>query len=213
MSRDMRGGGMLGAQRVLALVVALMLSSAGASAQHAHSTQHGMAKDTPSDVVNVAAHRYFSDVPLVDQEGRQQRLYSDLMRGKTVVMTSFFTSCTATCPLVMSTFAALQAELGERLGRDVHLLLISVDPDTDTPARVKEYAERFGARPGWYLLTGASADVALALRKFGHPTAPKEAHLGQVAVGNDRTGLWKKMRSLPAAGELVVTVRSVLDDR
>jgi protein SCO1/2 len=188
---------------VLALVLAVAIAVAAPPPGPA---------STP-DAGNVAAHRYFTDVSLVDQDGRRHQLYSDLMRGKTVVMTSFYTSCTATCPLVMSAMAALQADLGERLGRDVHLLLITTDPETDTPERLSEYAKRFGARPGWYLLTGTSADVALALRKFGHPTAPREAHLSQVAIGNDRTGLWKKMRSIGKPGDLAALVRGVLDNR
>jgi len=160
-----------------------------------------------------AAHHYFTDVELIDQDGKPRRLYSDLLAGKTVVVDSFFTSCTGSCPAVAATLARIQAALGDRLGRDVVLLSLSVDPQTDTPARLKEYAGRLGARPGWYFLTGSKQNVDLALRKLGQYSERKEDHTNLLIVGNERTGLWKKVFGLAKPEEVLAIVQGVLDDR
>jgi protein SCO1 len=160
-----------------------------------------------------AAHHYFTDVELIDQDGKPHRLYSDLLAGKTVIVDSFFSRCTGSCPAVAATLARVQAALGDRLGRDVVLLSLSVDPQTDTPARLKEYAARLGAKPGWYFLTGSKQNVDLALRKLGQYSERKEDHTNLLIVGNERTGLWKKVFGLAKPEEVLAIVQGVLDDR
>ena len=83
----------------------------------------GRRAEAPEPDPDSPARRYFTDVPLVDQDGKAERLYTDLIRGKVVVIHVFFASCKNTCPMMMSTFQKLQDHLGDRLGRDVHLLL------------------------------------------------------------------------------------------
>ena len=158
-----------------------------------------------------ANRRYFTDVELIDQHGRPQRLYSDLLAGKTVVVGTFFTSCTGTCPAAAN-MAGIQERLGDRLGRDIVLLLLTVDPQTDTPARLEEYAARLGARSGWFFLTGSKQNVDLALHKLGLYSEPKGDHTSFLIVGNDRTGLWKKIHGLARLGEIEAVVESVLND-
>jgi protein SCO1/2 len=160
-----------------------------------------------------AARRHFTDVVLVDQDGRARRFYTDLLRDRVVVINTFYTSCSSSCPVVMGAMARIQAELGPLVGQEVHLLSLTVDPGTDTPGRLKAYAERLGARRGWYLLTGEAANVRLALRKLGQLETAPESHSNIVFVGNDRTGLWKKAFGLARPDDLVRLVRGVLADR
>lgn len=158
------------------------------------------------------ARNYFTDVVLVDQNGRERRLYSDLLEGKVVVISAFFTTCDGACPLLGKNLAAVQEWLGDRLGDDVHLISITVDPETDTPPRLKAWGKRFGARPGWTLLTGDKANVDLALRRLGQYVEQPEAHQNLIIIGNEPTGLWKKAFGLSPAKDLIPVVRSVLGD-
>lgn len=160
-----------------------------------------------------AARSYFGDIPLVDQSGKTQRLYSDLLAGRSVVIDVMFTSCTGVCPVMSRTFAHLQDWLGDRLGRDVHLISISVDPENDTPAKLAEYAARYKAKPGWYFLTGSKEDVQAALGKLGQKVENRESHQNLFLIGNDRTGLWKKAFGLASPEEIVPIVDSVVNDR
>ena len=161
---------------------------------------------------SAAAHRYFTDVELVSQDGEKLRLYSDLLRGKVVVVQSFFCSCKTACPSLVSGFAAIQGRFKDRMKDDLRLLSISVDPERDTPAKLKEYADRIGAAPGWYFLTGPKDDVELALRKFGQKVDVRENHSNLFLIGNDSTGLWKKAMGLAKPESLMEVVSSVLDD-
>ena len=159
------------------------------------------------------AHRYFTDVVLLDQDGREVRLYSDLLAGKVVVIDSLFTECTSACPMISSTMRKIQEHLGPKMGSEVHLLSFSVDPEHDTPARLKAYAARFGAGPGWSFLTGKKENLEIALKKLGLYVTNREGHLTLITIGNDRTGLWKKALGLSDAKDVIAVVDSVLADR
>lgn len=159
------------------------------------------------------AATYFGDIELLNQDGKPMRLYSDLMKDRIVVINSFFASCTASCPMMSKSFAALQTRFGDRLGRDLVLVSITVDPDNDTPAKLHAYAKKWQARPGWYFLTGSKANVNAALKKLGQYVEEPSAHMNVIVIGNERTGLWKKAFGLAPSDELAKVVESVLNDR
>src|SRR5688572_10789857 len=90
---------------------------------------------------NEAAQRYFTDVRLTNQDGKQLRFYSDLLQDKVFVINAFFSGCTGVCPkATMPRFQELQEEFAKRAGRKLHLISISVDPEADTPAVLHRYA-------------------------------------------------------------------------
>ena len=161
---------------------------------------------------NEAAHHYFTDIELVDHLGRPQRLYTDLLRGKVVLVNSFFTSCAGVCPPMTQRIAELQAPLSDRLGKDVFFLSVTVDPVTDTTEVLATYAEKFGAKDGWLFLGGNKRNVDFALRKLGFAVEVREAHSNVLVIGNEPTGLWKKAFSMATPEDLLVVVRSVIDD-
>jgi len=159
-----------------------------------------------------AAASYFPDTTLVDQNGDEVRFYSDLVKGKVVVINTIFTTCTGICPVMSKTYTQLQDHLGEKLGRDVHLISISVDPENDTPERLKAFGDALGAKEGWYLLTGEKKNVDIVLYKLGHLVDEKENHKAIMLMGNEPTGLWKKTFGLADSSELAAILDSVLDD-
>lgn len=159
------------------------------------------------------AQKYFTDVVLVNQNGERMRLYSDLLKGKVVIINAFFATCQGSCPPMSHNLARVQEALGDRMGKDVVILSITVDPEMDTPERLKEYAAKMGAKPGWYFLTGEQANVELAQRKLGQYVADKQDHKAILLVGNERTGLWKKAFALAPSEEIVELVRGVLADK
>jgi cytochrome oxidase Cu insertion factor (SCO1/SenC/PrrC family) len=152
-------------------------------------------------------------VELLDQDGRKVRFYTDMLKGKTVVINAFFTTCTGVCPPMNRNMEKIQAALGARIGRDVFLVSITVDPLTDTPPRLKEYAQRFHAGAGWTFLTGKKENVDWALHKLGQYVESKDDHSTIIIVGNEATGLWKKAFGLATADELIKIVQTVADDK
>jgi cytochrome oxidase Cu insertion factor (SCO1/SenC/PrrC family) len=141
------------------------------------------------------------------------RLYSDLLRGRVVVINSFFATCTGACPSMAGTMAGLQRRLGDR-AQDVLLLSFSVDPMVDTPEKLKAYAAEMKAQPGWLFLTGDKQSVEFALSKLGQLVQRKEDHQTVFIVGNEKTGLWKKVLAPKATPDsLKEIVDSVLNDK
>ena len=159
------------------------------------------------------AEKYFTDVELVNQDGERLRFYSDVLKGKTVVINAFFTTCKSVCQPMSRNMEKVQEALGERVGRDVFLVSISVDPLTDTPARLKEYAQKFHARKSWTFLTGKKENVDWALYKLGQYVENKDQHLSIWIIGNEATGLWKKAFGLAKPEELTAVVESVMNDK
>lgn len=159
------------------------------------------------------AQTYFTDVVLVNQNGEKMRFYSDLLHGKVVVINSFFATCQGSCLPMERNLEKMQQALGDRVGKDVYIISISVDPTVDTPANLKEYAKKLHARPGWYFLTGDKQNVDFALNKLGQFVTDKQDHVNIFIIGNERTGLWKKAFGLAQSDELVKVVESVLNDK
>lgn len=158
------------------------------------------------------AENYFTNVELVNQDGETMRLYRDLLQNKIVVIDTIFTECTGVCPIMSKTMQRIQEHAGDRMGRDVHLISISVDPTNDTPAKLKAMADTYDAGPGWYFLTGDEDKVNLALQKLGGYVENREAHNAILIMGNTRTGLWKKALGLAASNKILPIFDSVAND-
>jgi protein SCO1/2 len=158
------------------------------------------------------AEKYFSDVELINQDGQKMRFYSDVLKDKVVVINTFFTTCTGVCPPINRSLERVQEALGDRLGKDAFIISMSVDPETDTPARLKEYSQRFHARQGWIFLTGKKENVDWALYKLGQYVATKDGHTTIIIIGNEPKGLWKKAFGMAKADELMKIVEDVIND-
>ena len=178
---------------------------------------HGQNPTSPANGGNQQAQspaqQYFTDVELINQNGERMRFYSDLLKGRVVIINSFFATCQGSCLPMNRNLEKVQAALGDHIGKDVFIISISVDPAVDTPASLKAYAAQLHARPGWYFLTGDKKNVDFALRKLGQYVDDKQDHLNIFIIGNERTGLWKKAFGLAKSDELVKVVQSVLNDQ
>jgi protein SCO1/2 len=170
---------------------------------HAHGAhEHHKAAQTQPATAQVDV----PDAPLVDASGRQRRLKSDVMGERVVVVNFVFTTCTTVCPVSSAILAQVQERLGAQLGSDVQLVSITVDPLRDTPARLKAYAAKIGAGPGWTWLTGRKDVVDSVLRAFGAYTARPEDHPAMMLIGSARTGKWTRMYGFPSAPEVLAEV-------
>lgn len=137
------------------------------------------------------------NVPVVTHEGRTLRFYDDLVRGRIVVLNMMYTVCTGICPLGTANLLQVQEALGPRLGRDVFMLSMTLQPQFDDPAALRDYMKRYGVGPrGWTFLTGKPHDMDVLRRGLGFfNTNPVEdadlrAHTGMVRAGNERFNRW-----------------------
>ena len=146
------------------------------------------------------------DVVLRNQDGQPVRM-AELTRDRIVVMNFVFTSCTTICSPMGANFGALQSHVG----RDVRLVSISIDPGTDTPARLKRWGAQFQAGPSWTLLTGDAGDVETLLKALGVYSANRFAHAPILLVG-DGAGRWVRANGLVAPSEVVKIIHGMRED-
>jgi protein SCO1 len=153
------------------------------------------------------------DVELLDQNGRKIHFYTDLVKGQTVVINFIFTTCTTICPPLGATFARVQKELGDKAGRDVRFISISVDPATDTPERLKAWGAKFHAGEGWTFVTGNKPQVDELLRVLGASSARREDHSPTVLIGNDAHGTWTRTYGLASTSQLVQIINDIMSGK
>lgn len=161
-------------------------------------------KKTKTPAEKAAA--YFPNTVLYTQDNRPVHFFDDLLKGKTVMINFMFTTCTGICPPMTANLLKVQAYLGDRVGKDVNIISISVDPEIDTPAALKRYATNFKVKPGWYFLTGQKADVDLVLSKVGGFVKDKSEHSGLIMIGSVETGEWVKMFAMARPAEIADAV-------
>jgi protein SCO1/2 len=126
--------------------------------------------------VSISSVRYqMPAVQLVRESGQRVSLGRELDDGRPVVMNFIFTTCETTCPLSSQTFSAFQRLLGAERAR-VHMVSISIDPEQDTPARLRAYAKKFGAGPQWQHYTGTLDASLKAQQAFGAYRGDKMSH-------------------------------------
>lgn len=153
------------------------------------------------------------DVELLDQNGRKIHFYTDLIKGQTVVINFIFTTCTTICPPLGATFARMQKELGDKVGRDVRFISISVDPATDTPERLKAWGAKFHAGEGWTFVTGNKPQVDELLNALGASFARREDHSPTVLIGNDAHGNWTRTYGLAHTSQLVQIINDAIQGK
>jgi cytochrome oxidase Cu insertion factor (SCO1/SenC/PrrC family) len=150
------------------------------------------------------------DVEVLDQDGNALHFYSDLIKDKTVAINFIFTNCTTICPPLAATFARVQKEMGDKVGKDVHLISISVDPLTDTPERLKAWGAKFKAGPGWSFITGEKQEMDKLLTALGAAVAKREDHTPAVIIGNDAKGVWTRAYGLATPSRIVGLITQVM---
>jgi cytochrome oxidase Cu insertion factor (SCO1/SenC/PrrC family) len=149
------------------------------------------------------------DVEVLDQDGNALHFYSDLIKDKTVAINFIFTNCTTICPPLAATFARLQKEMGDKVGKEVHLISISVDPLTDTPERLKAWGAKFKAGPGWTFVTGEKQEMDKLLNALGAAVSKREDHTPALIIGNDSKGVWTRTYGLAKINQIMGVIQNV----
>jgi len=170
-----------------------------------HGTHVAMQKDRRDDShlnIDVQLH----DLELLTQDRKRVRFKSDVIADRLVAMTFIYTTCTTVCPVYNAIFTQLQDLLGERLGTDVVLVTMTLDPARDVPRRMKKEAKKFKAKPGWVYLTGKKQNVDQVLRGLDAYFADFTQHPPMAIVGDGRTGTWKRFNGFPQAERLLAMI-------
>ena len=139
---------------------------------------------------------YLPNISLITHEGEEVRFYDDLVADKVVAINFIFTDCPDTCPAETAKLLRVREALGDRVGDDIFMYSISIDPERDTPEVLADYRKKFGIGPGWTFLTGNEEEIILLRKRLGLYMEEIQGDDGDhnvtFIVGNDRTGKWIK---------------------
>jgi protein SCO1/2 len=141
------------------------------------------------------------DIQLVNQDGQHMRFNSQVIEGRIAIVTGFFTTCSSMCPITQEKLSQVAKLLGPRLGKDVVIVSLSVDAENDTPARMKQWAEKFHIGRGWTLLSGNRTEVDRLLKSLGLFVELRQRHQSALMIGSAATG-WVRVSSWMASEKL-----------
>ncbi|MDQ1471484.1 MAG: hypothetical protein QOJ99_2964 [Bryobacterales bacterium] len=157
---------------------------------------------------------YFTNVPFTTQDGQTVHFFDDLLKGKRVFINFIYTSCGDSCPLETARLTQVKKILGDHMGKDIFFYSFTVDPDHDTPAELKKYAETFHTGPGWLFLTGKKKDLELVRKKLGQAATAGQNqvtdHSTSLMIGNEATGEWLRDSSMDNPQYIATIVRDWL---
>ena len=141
--------------------------------------------------------RYFPDIELVTSDGEKVRFYDDLLKDKIVIINAMYARCEGICPTTTANLKTVRKILRREIDHDIYFYSMTVKPEQDSPAALKEYARLHGIKdPHWLFLTGKPDDMDLLRHKLGfadpNPEKDKDKsrHSGVLRYGNEPMSIW-----------------------
>lgn len=192
-----------------ALAAALPALAADDHSKHQSHQDHSKHQKPPVGEKPTAVKVKYDDSVLTDQFGKQQKLKTDVFGDRIVVMDFIYTTCTTICPVLSALMSKVQNELGDGARGEVQFVSLSVDPARDTPAKMKEYAGKYGAKPGWLWLTGPTGRVNEVLKGFGAYAPNFEDHPPLILVGDTRSGNWTRFFGFSDPKDVIAKVEEL----
>lgn len=158
---------------------------------------------------------YFPNTIVQTHDGKKLRFYDDVVRGKVVVFNMMYSVCTGICPGNTANLLQVQQMLGKRLGRDIFMVSMTLQPGFDTPKALQAYMNRYGITGGWTFLTGQPKEMDVIRRKLGFfnddPKIDSDLanHTGMVRIGNEALDRWFMMPALAAPQQIARAILQV----
>jgi protein SCO1/2 len=110
------------------------------------------AADLPSDSL------YHWDAKVEDHTGAKVTLAT--VKGKPVLVTMFYSTCPAACPIIITSIKRIEKQLPEDVRKELQVVMISMDPERDTPEANRKLMETFRVdTERWHLLRPKKGDV------------------------------------------------------
>lgn len=159
--------------------------------------------------------RYLPDVVVQTHEGKAALFYEDLVKDKTVVFNFMYLNCESTCPTTLHTLMDVHTLLRPRIGKDIFMYSITLDPERDSVAALRKEARSHGVRPGWLFLRASAQDTELLRHKLGFVSsdpqvdANKSAHGWMLRFGNEPRQLWSMVAATSSPEVIARAIRWV----
>ncbi len=170
------------------------------------SNQNNPAPDYIRSIVNNYA---IPDVEVLRKDDKKLSFIKELDDGRPVMMNFIFASCSAICPMLSHVFMQVQNKLGKE-SKNIHLVSVSIDPENDTPAVLKEYAKKFRAGSEWDFYTG-KLETSLAIQKaFNVYRGDKMNHSSVILIRTKPGEPWLRLEGFASPEAVIHEYRTIL---
>lgn len=148
--------------------------------------------------------RYLPDVLVQSHDGKAALFYDELVKDRIVVLNFMYLNCAGACPITVHNLVKVQRRLAKRIGRDIFMYSITLDPERDTLPALAKHARGHGVRPGWSFLRASVEDTEILRRKLGFVSsdpvvdANKSSHGAMIRFGNEPRQLWGMVSAFAA---------------
>ncbi len=180
--------------------IPLQLSAAGSN-EHDHHQHHKVAAPGV-DIKRSVANYALPKATLVRQDGSKADFSSEIEAGKPVILAFIYTSCTAVCPVTSQILAQTQDMLGKEADK-VRIMSVSIDPEYDTPSRLNDYSQKFGAKAGWQHYTGSLQDSVSIQKAFQAYRGDKMNHTPSIFLKQAGNATWVRLDGFPTAKQVI----------
>jgi cytochrome oxidase Cu insertion factor (SCO1/SenC/PrrC family) len=156
-------------------------------------------------------HYEMPDVMLRDQTGKRVAFSQLTAYGGPILLNFIFTSCATICPVMSATFGQTQDDLA-MINDKYRMISISIDPEYDTPRRLRAYAKLHDARPNWEFLTGGFEDIFKVVRAFDaiYKADNKMYHRPLTFLRRNADAEWVRLEGLLSSAELAAEYNTLL---
>lgn len=145
----------------------------------------------------ILRRRSFPNVLLTTSEGKRVRFYDDLLKDKIVILNLMYATCDGICPTATANLKRVQNILRAEVAHDIFIYSLTINPEQDTPAKLREYARMHRVRdPNWLFLTGKPDEVDMLRHRLGFADPDPEVdrdkskHSGMLRYGNEPMAIW-----------------------
>ena len=182
-------------------------------------SQSGYAQDDPAGAAaddaasEEKARNFFTDLEVVDQNGKRLRFYSDVLKDRVVLINFIFTNCPGACPLMTQKLIQTRKLLVDSVKDDIWFVSISIDPDRDTPEAMKDFARKQGVDESrWNFLTGNTDNLNYIVKKLGQYSPDIEAHSTLMLGGNTKTRHWTRVMPMAQPPGIAEQMRALAEE-
>ncbi len=159
------------------------------------------------------AREYFSNLELINQDGETVRFFDDVLKDKVVVINFVFTNCQGACPLMTHKLSLVRDQFEDKIGKPLQFVSLSIDPERDTPAAMKAFAEEHQAdHDGWVWLTGKPENLDNIIKRLGQYAEDIEAHSTMMLAGNVNAAHWVKIQPYEMPPQIAQKIALLLEE-
>lgn len=175
----------------------------------AHPEGGGARTSAPTRYARTVVAYETPDVHLVDMTGGPVRLADVFNYPGPLLLQFIFTTCPTVCPALSGLFSATLDRLESQAAR-LRLISISIDPEHDTPARLRAYAQKLKAKPQWRFFTGRREDIAAVQKAFNAYQNNKMRHEPLTYLRASPETPWVRLDGFMSASDLVAEYRQLV---